>query len=104
MFKNAAALGRVYPALLDHAIKRLSSKDVLRFLGRRVNRPFAGEASASYLDRRVEISRAANERYLEALAVVEVPSPAGTLLDAVSRRTMTAALKLRDMDVAKLVA
>jgi len=150
MFKNAAALGRVYPALLDHAIKRFSSKDVLRFLGRRVNRAFAGEASASYLertegirvkhwihensikmydkqgsvlrvettinnprrfkvrrmrtwkgvrrmrwipmrhgvadlDRRVDISRAANERYLEALAVVEVPSPAGKLLDAVSR-------------------
>ena len=38
------------------------------------------------LGRRVEISRAANERYLEALAVVEVPCPASELLDAVSRR------------------
>jgi hypothetical protein len=37
------------------------------------------------LDRRVEISRAANERYLEALAVVDVPSPTHELLDAVSR-------------------
>jgi len=37
------------------------------------------------LDRRVEISRAANERYLEALAVVEEPSPARELLDGVSR-------------------
>jgi hypothetical protein len=37
------------------------------------------------LDRRVEISRAANERYLEALAVVEEPSPARELLDEVSR-------------------
>ena len=37
------------------------------------------------LDRRVEISRAANERYLEALSVVDVPSPARDLLDAVSR-------------------
>ncbi len=37
------------------------------------------------LDRRVDISRAANERYLEALAVVDVPSPAHELLDAVSR-------------------
>ena len=36
------------------------------------------------LDRRVQISRAANERYLEALAVVDVPSPAHALLDAVS--------------------
>ena len=150
MFKNTKALARVYPTLLDHAIKRFSSKDVLRFLGRRINRAFTGDASASYLertegvrvkhwvhensikmydkqgsvlrvettinnprrfkvrrmstwkgvrrmrwipmrhgvadlDRRVEISRAANERYLEALAVVEIPSPAGTLLDAVSR-------------------
>ena len=150
MFKNTAALARVYPALMDHAIKQFSSKDVLRFLGRRVTRTFAGEASASYLertegirvkhwlyensikmydkegsvlriettinnprrfkvrrmttwkgirrmrwmpmrhgvadlDRRVQISRAANERYLEALAVVEAPSPAAKLLDAVSR-------------------
>ena len=150
MFKNAGALARVYPALLDHAIKRFSSKDVLRFLGRRVNRAFTGKASASYmertegvrvkhwihensikmydkqgsvlriettinnprrfkvrrtttwkgirrmrwipmrhgvadLDRRVDVSRAANERYLEALAVVDVPSPAARLLDAVSR-------------------
>ena len=37
------------------------------------------------LDRRVEVSRAANERYLEALAVVDVPSPARELLDGVSR-------------------
>jgi hypothetical protein len=42
------------------------------------------------LDRRVEISRAANERYLEALAVVEEPSPAGKLLDRVSRRVTKA--------------
>lgn len=42
------------------------------------------------LDRRVEISRAANERYLEALAVVGVPSPARELLDAVSRRVIKA--------------
>jgi hypothetical protein len=37
------------------------------------------------LARRVEISRAANERYLEALAVVGVPCPAHEVLDAVSR-------------------
>ncbi len=150
MFKSNEALARVYPALLDHAIKRFGSKDVLRFLGRHVNSSFKGQASASYLeraegvrvkhwiyensikmydkqgsvlrvettinnprrfkvrrmstckgvcrmrwipmrygvadlDRRVEISRAANERYLEALAVVEIPSPAAKLLDAVSR-------------------
>ena len=38
------------------------------------------------LARRVEVSRAANERYLEALAVVKVPAPTCELLDAVSRR------------------
>ena len=37
------------------------------------------------LERRVEISRAANQRYLEALAVVDVPSPAHVLLDGVSQ-------------------
>ena len=36
--------------------------------------------------RRVEISRAANERYLEALAVVGEPTPSHKLLDRVSQR------------------
>jgi hypothetical protein len=153
MFRDAAALARVYPALVDHAIKRFASKDVLRFLGRRTNCRFNGEVSTSYavraegvrvkhwlqensikmydkqgsvlriettinnarrfkvrrmtvwngvrrmrwipmrhavadLDRRVEVSRAANERYLEALAVVAEPSPARELLDPVSRPVM----------------
>ncbi|MGA2231244.1 MAG: hypothetical protein ABSH22_10130 [Tepidisphaeraceae bacterium] len=153
MFKDAAALRRVYPALLDHAIKRFSCRDVLRFLGRRTNRLFNGEVIANVrereegvrikhwveensikmydkegsvlrvettinnvrrfkvrrmtvwkgvrrmrwipmrfgladLDRRVEVSRAANERYLEALGVVNVPAPASALLDAVSRRVV----------------
>ncbi len=38
------------------------------------------------LARRVEVSRAANQRYLEALAIVDVPAPAAGLLDSVSRR------------------
>lgn len=154
MFKDAAALARVYPALVDHAIKRFHCHDVLRFLSRRTTATrFVGELSSSLLersegmrvkhwaeensikmydkqqsvlriettinnvrrfkvrrmtvwnhvrrmrwipmrfgladlDRRVEISRAANERYLEALAVVDVPSPARQLLDSVSRRVM----------------
>jgi hypothetical protein len=150
MFREAEALARVYPALVDHAIQRFASRDVLRFLGRRTNSRFNGEVSTSLLardegvrvkhwleensikmydkqgsvlrvettinnarrfkvrkmtvwkgvrrmrwipmrhavadlDRRVEISRAANERYLEALAVVAEPAPARELLDAVSR-------------------
>lgn len=154
MFKDAAALARLYPALADHAIKRLSCHDALRFLGRRTSPTrFVGEASTSYLerseglrvkhwaeensikmydkqgsvlriettinnvrrfkvrrmrvwkgvrrmrwipmrfgladlDRRVEVSRAANERYLEALAAVNVPSPTSALLDKVSRRVV----------------
>ena len=40
------------------------------------------------LARRVAIHRAANERYLEALAVVELPGPAYRLLDRVSRRVV----------------
>jgi hypothetical protein len=143
-------LQRVYPALLNHAITRFASTDVLRFLGRRTSYRFSGEVSSSYgvraegvrvkhrveensikmydkqgsvlriettinnvkrfrvrrmcvrqgihcmrwvpmrqgvvdLARRVELSRAANQRYLEALAVVDVPSPAHVLLDGVSR-------------------
>lgn len=155
MFKDAAALRRVYPALVDHAIKRFRCHDVLRFLGRRTTPSrFAGEASASLLERaegvrvkhwaeensikmydkqgsvlrvettinnvrrfkvrrmtvwngvrrmrwipmrfgladlgrRVQVSRAANERYLEALAVVNTPSsPASQVLDTVSRRVI----------------
>jgi hypothetical protein len=42
--------------------------------------------SVADIVRRVEICRAANERYLEALAVVGEPSSASKLLDPVSRR------------------
>jgi len=38
--------------------------------------------------RRVQLSRAANERYLEALAVVGVPTPSHKLLDKVSSRVV----------------
>ncbi len=150
MFRRAATLAQVYPALVDHAIRRFDSKEVLRFLGRRTNCRFNGEVATisversegvrvkhwlqensikmydkqgsvlriettinnahrfqclrmtvrkgvrglrwipmrqavADLGRRVEISRAANERYLEALAIVTVPSPARVLLDGVSR-------------------
>jgi hypothetical protein len=150
MFRDAAALKRVYPALLNHAVQRFGGEDVLRFLGRRTSSRFNGEVSSSRcgraegtrvkhrveensikmydkqgsvlrvettinnvkrfrvrrmcvrqgircmrwvpmrqgvvdLGRRVELSRAANQRYLEALATVEIPSPAHVLLDGVSR-------------------
>jgi hypothetical protein len=154
MFKDAAALQRTYPALVEHAMRQFSCQDVLRFMGRRtIDNRFVGEACSSLLKRpeglrvkhwadensikmydkqgsvlrvettinnvrrfkvrrmtvrkgvrgmrwipmrfgladlarRVEVSRAANERYLEALAVVNVPSPARELLDGVSRRVV----------------
>jgi hypothetical protein len=153
MFKDAAALGKVYPALVDHAIHCFGCRDVLRFLGQRTNARFSGQATSSLLERveglrvkhwiqensikmydkqgcvlrvettinnvrrfkvrrmterkgicrmrwipmrlgladlerRVEVSRAANERYLEALAVVDVPAPVANVLDTVSRRVV----------------
>jgi hypothetical protein len=152
MFKDAASLERLYPALLDHAIKNFGCSNVLRFLGRRTHESrFRGDAGTSLLrrsegvrvkhwaeensikmydkqgsvlriemtmnnprrfkvrrmtewsgvrrmrwipmrwgvvdlDRRVEVSRAATERYIEALAMVNVPSPVREVLDGVSRR------------------
>jgi hypothetical protein len=38
--------------------------------------------------RRVEVSRAANERYLEALAIVGDPSPSHRLLDPISKQVI----------------
>jgi hypothetical protein len=51
MFRDAAALARVYPALVNHAMRRFDSKEVLRFPGRRTNSRFNGEVSGSYLAR-----------------------------------------------------
>lgn len=151
MFRDGAALAAIYPALVDHAIGRLGSQDVMRFLGRRTNIRFSGEAqsnvkhrpegvrvkhwveensikmydkqgsvlriettlnnprrlkvrrtatrqgqrhkawlpmrkSVADFQRRAEICRAANGRYLEALGVVGEPSPTRFLLDPVSQR------------------
>jgi hypothetical protein len=147
LFRDAAALAEIYPALLDHAIKHFHSEDVLRFLGRkapsinsgevksvlsrrhegvrvkhwvhensikmydkqgsvlrvettinnpkrfRVRRRLTRQSPFKWLSlrkgiadmrRRVQLSRAANERYLEALAVVGEPTPSHKLLDKVS--------------------
>lgn len=154
MFKDAAALQRVYPAFVEHAIRRFSCHDVLRFLGRRTHESrFRGESCSSLLKRpeglrvkhwaeensikmydkqgsvlrvettinnarrfkvrrmtvwnedrrmrwipmrfgvvdlarRLEVSRAANERYFEALTVVNVALPVRQMLDPVSRRVV----------------
>jgi hypothetical protein len=51
MFKNAASLAAIYPALVHHAITGFSSRDVLRFLGRRVRTDFAGEVVSDFRGR-----------------------------------------------------
>ena len=151
VFRDQAALDEIYPTLYRHAIDHFESKDVLRFLDRRTNARFSGEALGSLvhrtegvrikhlieensikmynkkgnvlrvettinnpqrfkvrrrveregkehdawmqmrkgivdLPRRVEIARGANERYLEALAVVGEPTPSHKLFDSVSQR------------------
>jgi hypothetical protein len=152
MFTDSESLARIYPALIKHAITQFSTKNVLRFLGRRIKTTrFEGEVTSElgervegvrikhWVDensikmydkqgsvlriettinnprrykvrrrttrngksvmaalpmrkgvadtrRRVQLSRAANERYLEALSVVGEPTPSHSLLDPVSKR------------------
>lgn len=150
VFKDGPALAEIYPRLVDHAIRNFASRDVMRFLGRRTNRRFSGEATADVhhrpegirikhwveensikmydkqgcvlriettinnprrfrvrrlvtrqgkrrmqwvcmrksvadMPRRMDIARAANERYLEALAVIGEVSPIKQVLDPVSK-------------------
>ncbi len=151
MYRTAADLGAIYPALISHAIQQFRCPDVLRFLGRRTRANFNGEVTTSLLHRqegvrikhwvesnsikmydkegsvlriettvcnprafkayrevirhgepgmawipmrkgladiarRAEVCRAANQRYLEALAVVKRPEPIHEVLDPVTRR------------------
>lgn len=151
MFSSQQALAKVYPRLVRHALAHFTCHDVMRFLGRRTNNRFSGEASTNLkqriegvrikhwveensikmydkegsvlrvettmnnprrfkvrraatrkgerctawlplrksvadLRRRVDICRAANERYYEALGVVGESSPTRSLTDPVSRR------------------
>lgn len=150
MFKDAASLEAIYPDLCRHAIERLSSPDILRFLGKkpvgrfnrevtsdlkrrvegvRIKHCLGGNSIKMYdkqqtllriettlndpsmfrvfrraegddqspllwrplrkgvadMKRRIEISRAANERYLEALSVVGSTTPVHRVLDPVSQ-------------------
>ena len=150
MFRSAADLQTVYPALSRHAIVHFRCEDILRFLGRRTNERFAGEVTSNYgyrvegfrvkhrveensikmydkagsvlriettinnprrfrvrrkvtrqgertviwvamrkgvadIARRIDLSGAANERYLQALAVVGISQTTADVLDPVSR-------------------
>lgn len=149
MFRSAAKLAEIYPLLLRHAMFEFGSEEVMRFLQRRTNQRFAGEASSDLqrriegirvkhrveensikmydkqgsvlriettinnprrfkvhrsgitrgkrvkkwlpmrkgiadIRRRVELSRAANGRYLDALSVVGLETPSYRLLDRVN--------------------
>jgi hypothetical protein len=42
MFQDEAALNAVYPALVEQAVHCFSSRDGMRFLGRRINSRFGG--------------------------------------------------------------
>jgi hypothetical protein len=43
LFLSKAALAKVYPSLLEHALVNFSAEDVLRFLGRKLDPRFQGE-------------------------------------------------------------
>jgi hypothetical protein len=51
LFRSAAQLAAIYPALTRHAIEAFGSEDVLRFLGRRMGGRSTGEVTSSYLRR-----------------------------------------------------
>jgi hypothetical protein len=150
LFTSADSLKEIYPRLVHHALTMFGCRDLLRFLGRRVNRLFPGEVTTVHHDRiegmcvkhwveensikmydkqgsvlriettinnprrfkvyrwgtrqgkrcqawlplrkaiidlpwLVQICQAANQRYLEALADVEVTQTVREVLDPVSR-------------------
>lgn len=183
MFRSPAALAALYPRLVRHGIEAFSSREVMRFLGRKVpahagvNGNFLGEVQSDLksrpeglrlkhrlghnsikmydkqgsvlrvettindardmkvyrakegpqgdvpksrawrrlrkgvadLPRRAEISQAANERYLDALAAAEATAPLGQLAGRVCRPTEWQGRRVRALnplspDDAKLLA
>lgn len=51
LFRDPATLGKLYPALVRHAMLHFKSPDVLRFLGRKEHGNFIGEITTSFKDR-----------------------------------------------------
>jgi hypothetical protein len=51
MFKDSASLAAIYPALVLHGMTAFASKDVMRFLGRKVHGAFQGEIISDFKDR-----------------------------------------------------
>jgi hypothetical protein len=54
LFQDAAALAGIYPALLRHAIEEFRSRDVLRFLGRRLQPALFNREIQTHMGVRVE--------------------------------------------------
>lgn len=150
VFKDSEKLADLYPCLVKHAMFCFGSEEIMRFLQRRTNSRFMGEASTHLqrrvegirvkhwveensikmydkqgsvlriettinnprrfkvyrrlgskqiqkgwlpmrkgiadMRRRVELSRSANARYLDALSVVRLETPSHRLMDGVSKR------------------
>lgn len=162
MFRDAASLAAVYPALVRHAIQCFTAEDILRFLGRKLDPRFQGAVSSTLvrrveglrirhwveenslkmydkggrvlrvettinhprrfhvyrrvtrhgrrvlawlplrkgiadLWRRTQLSRAANARYLNALAVVGDAAPAAQVLDPVARPILKVTARFRPL-------
>ena len=51
LFRSCAPLAKMYPSLVRRAISLFSSKDVMRFLGKKPRRNFAGEVVSHYGER-----------------------------------------------------
>jgi hypothetical protein len=52
MFRDASVLASCYPDLVRHAMTDFQSKDVMRFLGRRLTPAYRGEVLSDYKNRR----------------------------------------------------
>jgi hypothetical protein len=50
-FKSPSALGSIYPSLVLHAMTTFSSRDVMRFLGRKIHGNFQGEVVTDFKER-----------------------------------------------------
>lgn len=162
LFRDRQSLAEIYPSLTHHAIQYFDSTRILRFLGRRTNIKFNGEAKSELasriegvrvkhwveensikmydkygtvlriettinnakrfriqrktthrgktiykwfymrkgladIPRRVELSRAANQRYLEALSVVGEQKPCRDIFDPVSKSIVRNARSYRPL-------
>jgi hypothetical protein len=110
IFRDPKSLAAVYPVLVRQTTLHFHSPDVMRFLAQKAPGNFTGEIVSKVfrhrhddpkgkldwrplhkgvadLHRRAQLSQAANERYLDALANVDDSTPLHELLDQVSRHT-----------------